>query len=113
MNKVVKGFFARGKCQNVMFRQTIVRGMISHGLEGGASNSDKDKQLVHITLHGDSETIDTFVNKLKTTKPLNSWGASLNDLEENPNPISMEEHQVTTNNVDNFKWNKNVEFYLQ
>ncbi|KAF0983153.1 hypothetical protein FDP41_011131 [Naegleria fowleri] len=114
-NFVCKGFRAVGKCQGVMFRQTVVRGMSNHGIKGGASNDKNNENLVWITMEGDEDKINEFAKKLINTKPLNSWGAQLESLSEVPKNeiIALEKHQVTTNNVDTFKWKKNVEFYLK
>eukprot|EP00045_Choanoeca_perplexa_P011211 m.117731 g.117731 ORF g.117731 m.117731 type:complete len:50 (-) comp15551_c0_seq6:2224-2373(-) len=43
---------------------------------------------------------------------LNSWGAKVSSLEPIPNPASLQHYQVTTDNVDNFRWNPNVSMFL-
>ena len=65
-------------------------------------------------MEGEESKILEFASKLSTTKPLNSWGAQLSQLTElsSDNIIDIDKHQVTTNNVDNFKWNKNVQFFI-
>ena len=43
---------------------------------------------------------------------LNSWGARTTDMEKAARVIPISEHQVTTANVDTFKWKRGVEMYL-
>ena len=83
-------------------------------MKGGASNDKKDKDCVWITMEGEETIITELASKLINTKPLNSWGAQLTQLSElsSDKVMEIEKHQVTTNNVDEFKWNKNVQFYL-
>ncbi|KAG9402035.1 hypothetical protein AC1031_007730 [Aphanomyces cochlioides] len=102
----------RGNVQKVMFRQTLIRAMIKRGIVGGASNNRQQKDLVDITFEGEEDAIGQLVQALKTTKPLNSWGAQVEKLEIRDSGISMEDHQVTTENVDNRSWNPNVVMYL-
>jgi len=66
-------------------------------------------------MEGDEDKVLDLAKKLTETKPLNSWGAQLDTLtrEETGKVLPIEKHQVTTENVDKFKWNKNVEFYLK
>lgn len=101
-----------GKVQNVMFRQTIMRGSISRGVTAGATNIRSDKTRVDITLQGDKTKIDEIIEKLKSGKKLNSWGAhctSVEVVEAGKEPLS---HEVNTANVDNIRWKSGVEFYL-
>lgn len=49
---------------------------------------------------------------MKSGKDLNSWGAHVDKLEELSSGIAFEDHQVNTDNVDNFNWSPNVTFYL-
>ena len=101
-----------GKVQNVMFRQTIMRGAIKRGLVAGATNIRSDKTRVDISLRGDKEKIAEVIEKLKSGKRLNSWGAHCTSVEvvsTGKDPLS---HEVNTENVDNIKWKSGVEFYL-
>ena len=47
-----------------------------------------------------------------TNTKLNSWGACVKTCEEVQQGKPLAQHQVHTGNVDNFKWNPNVQFYL-
>ena len=47
-----------------------------------------------------------------TNTKLNSWGACVKTFEEVQQGKPLAQHQVHTGNVDNFKWNPNVQFYL-
>ena len=101
-----------GRVQNVMFRQTVMRGAMKRGLVAGATNVKKDKTRVDIALEGDRAKIDEMIEGLKSGKRLNSWGAHCTSVEivgEGKPPL---EHEVNTDNVDNIKWKKGVEFYL-
>ena len=49
---------------------------------------------------------------MKGGKPLNSWGAKATTVEELESGPAIDEYQVTTDNVDEFKWKENVTFYL-
>ncbi|RLN95385.1 hypothetical protein BBJ28_00014044 [Nothophytophthora sp. Chile5] len=104
----------RGKVQNVMFRQTLIRAMQRRGLEGGATNDRRDKQLVRVTLRGDSERIEELVAALRRGAPINDWGAKASSVEdvEPTRGLALEAHQVTTATVDNHRWNPNVTMFL-
>ena len=105
-------FEVRGKVQNVMFRQTVIRGLLKRQLVGGATNDAKDKALVRMTLAGDAAAVDAFVAALRGGKPINDWGARATKLTEVSQGTPFHEHQVTTDNVDSKKWNPNVKMYL-
>mmetsp|Transcript_52166 Transcript_52166/g.130972 ORF Transcript_52166/g.130972 Transcript_52166/m.130972 type:complete len:110 (+) Transcript_52166:55-384(+) len=104
-------FVVFGRVQGVMFRQTLIRGAQKRSLQAGATNH-ADRIRVDFTLEGSSDVIDELVEKLQSTKPLNSWGAQVEKLEEAKAGIALEAHQVTTLNVDRFRWSKGVEMYL-
>jgi hypothetical protein len=80
-------------------------------LQAGATNH-ADRTRVDLTLQGSSDVIEELVEKLQSTKPLNSWGAQVEKLEETKAGIALDAHQVTTLNVDRFRWSKGVEMYL-
>lgn len=101
-----------GKVQNVMFRQTIMRGALKRGLIAGATNIKKDKTRVDIALEGERSKIDEIIEGLKSGKRLNSWGAHCTSVEIVDSGKAPLEHEVNTSNVDNIKWKKGVEFYL-
>jgi acylphosphatase len=104
----------QGNVQGVMFRQTVIRAMIKRGIVGGASNDRKDKHLVRMTLIGDSAEIQQLVSIIKVGTQLNDWGAQASNLIEvsATQGIPIEQHQVTTNNVDSKKWNPNVTMFI-
>ncbi|KAE9310974.1 hypothetical protein PF008_g20318 [Phytophthora fragariae] len=81
----------RGKVQNVMFRQTVIRAMQKRGLEGGATNDRQDRNL-----------------------PINDWGARATSVEDvdAERGLALEAHQVTTATVDNHRWNPNITMFL-
>jgi acylphosphatase len=103
---------AKGKVQNVMFRQTIMRAAISRGLIAGATNVRSDCHRVDIALEGDSAKIQEIVDGLKSGKRLNSWGACCNSVEIVSSGLSPLQHEVNTNNVDDIQWVEGVTFYL-
>ncbi|KAJ8576919.1 hypothetical protein ON010_g2284 [Phytophthora cinnamomi] len=72
----------RGKVQNVMFRQTVIRAMQKRGLEGGATNDRQDRNLVRMTLRGDPERMEGLVAALREGKPINDWGARATSVED-------------------------------
>ena len=110
MNKI--SFYVTGNVQNVMFRQTFIRGAQKRELKGGASNDAKDPNRVYCSLEGDAAAIDEMINKLQSGKPINSWNAYVEALHYYNHFIEISEHQVTTDNVNQYHWSPNVEFYL-
>jgi len=89
-----------------------MRACINRGLTAGASNDGTNRSRVTFTIEGANDKIDEIVNYMKTGKPLNSWGARVDRVIELDKGLSIDEHQVTTKNVDQFNWKKNVEFYI-
>ena len=112
VGKMTKSVRVRGKVQGVMFRQTFIRALQKRNLKGGATNHPKDLHEVSFTLSGEEEFIREILEKLKEGHPINSWGATVQTLEELPDVIPIENHEVTTENVDNFNWSSGVEMYL-
>lgn len=104
----------RGKVQNVMFRQTVIRAMQKRGLEGGATNDRQDRNLVRMTLRGDPERVEGLVAALREGKPINDWGARATSVEDvdAERGLALEAHQVTTATVDNHRWNPNCTMFL-
>jgi acylphosphatase len=113
-----------GRVQQVMLRQTVIRALAKRNLVGGATNRKDGSGAVDITIvvtrtgdcdddpeHAD-DVIRGFVDLLKRTKPLNNWGARVDDIVPLPAVIPYKSHQVTTDNVDTFNWNPNVEMYI-
>ncbi|CAI5710587.1 hypothetical protein KXD40_006221 [Peronospora effusa] len=104
----------RGKVQNVMFRQTVIRAMQKRGLEGGATNDSQDKNLVRMTLRGDVEQMEDLVTALRQGKALNTWGAratSIKDVDAE-HGLTLDAHQVTTTTVDTRRWNPNITMFI-
>ena len=101
-----------GNVQGVMFRQTLIRGALKRGLQAGATNLADGS--VSFVLKGEKEQIDEIINFLESGKVINSWKAKVEKLSElsEKDAIAFENHQVTTDNVDNFNWSEGVEMYL-
>ena len=62
--KETVSYRANGRVQNVMFRQTLIRGAQKRGLEAGASNDASDRRVVTFTLCGDPSKVAEIVNFL-------------------------------------------------
>lgn len=101
-----------GKVQGVMFRQTLMRALITRNLQGGATNHKEKSDEVSFTVTGEPCLIIELIQDLKSGKELNSWGAKVDCLEELENITPVSNHEVTTDNVDQIKWSQGVEFYL-
>ena len=101
-----------GRVQNVMFRQTIMRGALKRGLECGATNNKENTRRVDISLKGNKEKIDEMLDIIKSGKELNSWGAYVDKLTICDHGIDPINHEINTSNVDNFNWNQDIDFYL-
>ena len=110
--EVERYFTFHGHVQYAMFRQTIMRGAIKRGILAGATNCPDDKEKVIASFRGDSSKIDDLVNTLSSGKELNSWHAQVTAHEENQTGKKPEDHEVTTNNVDEIKWPGEVEIYI-
>ena len=105
-------FHVYGKVQGVMFRKTFIYGCQKRGLRAGATNSQDRFDQVTFTIEGDSNAIVDLIKRLTDGIPINSWGALVESIEESVEPFPIEEHQVTTDNVDSISWRGGVEFYL-
>mmetsp|Transcript_58376 Transcript_58376/g.101466 ORF Transcript_58376/g.101466 Transcript_58376/m.101466 type:complete len:209 (-) Transcript_58376:58-684(-) len=105
-------FIVRGKVQNVMFRQTLIRAMQKRGVQGGGTNHSADRARVDLTMSGERSQVEEIVQSLRDGRKLNSWGAQTTSLEELTTGMTLEQHQVSTANVDSFSWNPNVEMYI-
>jgi acylphosphatase len=121
-----RSYRAYGRVQQVMFRQTVIRAMAKRNLVGGATNRKDGSAAVDITIavvmseeseqdeevKDDTIIIQGFVDLLKRTKPLNNWGARVDSIVPLPTIIPYKKHQATTDNVDAFNWNPDVEMYI-
>eukprot|EP00929_Paragymnodinium_shiwhaense_P011043 TRINITY_DN116297_c0_g1_i1.p1 TRINITY_DN116297_c0_g1~~TRINITY_DN116297_c0_g1_i1.p1 ORF type:complete len:261 (-),score=20.76 TRINITY_DN116297_c0_g1_i1:105-863(-) len=107
-----KYFVARGQVQNVMFRQTIIRAMLGRGIRGGATNCSTEADRVDFTLAGPPDAVEDLLGCLHTGQPINNWGARVLTLRELPSGLELHQHQVTTDNVESFAWNPNVEMFI-
>ena len=112
MDEVTKYYGVRGKVQNVMFRQTFIRGAQKRGLKGGATNDTLFSDRVFFILQGTGSQIDEYINTMKEVKVLNSWGAEIKKIVLLPDGKDLNSFQVTTENVDQFSWNPDVEMYI-
>jgi acylphosphatase len=104
-------FLAKGHVQGVMFRQTLIRGALKRSLRAGATNLPGGSDVA-ITLDGDDTAILDIIKAARDLKPLNSWGAAIEELIEQDGGRKIQRHQVTTDNVDEFSWNPNVNMFL-
>jgi acylphosphatase len=95
-----------------MFRQTLIRAAQRRGLEGAASNLPDGR--VACFLSGAGDKIDEITRELRTGAAINSWGATVEELVflEEREGLPFHDHQVTTANVDTFRWSPDVEMYL-
>jgi acylphosphatase len=105
-------FYVTGNVQGVMFRQTFIRAAEKRALRGGVSNDAKNNMCVHCSLIGDEEAIDQLITKLRTGRPINSWNAYVQELYLHEHFIELSKHQITTDNVNQFNWSPDIEFYL-
>lgn len=105
-------FYVTGKVQNVMFRQTVMRGSLKRQLIAGATNHPEDHNRVDVTLQGDRAKIDEIIAKLRSGDEINSWHAQCESVVMQPNGRAPLEHEVNTENVDSIKWAGGVKFYL-
>ena len=110
MKKV--SFYVTGNVQNVMFRQTFIRGSLKRKIKGGVTNDSKNHHLAHCSLEGEESVVDEMINKLREGKPINSWNAQVEELHLYNHFIEFSDHQVNTDNVDNYNWSPGVDFYL-
>ncbi|MCH9638749.1 MAG: acylphosphatase [Betaproteobacteria bacterium] len=110
MKKV--SFYVTGNVQDVMFRQTFIRGAQKRKIRGGATNDPKNHQLVHCSLAGEESVVEEMLSKLQEGKPLNSWNAQVDELHYHEQFIEFSDHQVTTDNVNDYHWSPSVIFYL-
>lgn len=67
---------------------------------------------MEFSLCGPPEKVDEIAEFIAAGKKMNSWGAHATAFEELEDGRPLAEHQVTTANVDSFKWNPKVKFYL-
>ena len=104
-------FLAKGNVQGVMFRQTVIRAAQKRSLRAGATNLPGGSEVA-ITLDGDDDAIKEMMRSARDMKPLNSWGAAIEELVEQDGGRQIRGHQVTTENVDDFSWNPDVNMFL-
>jgi len=110
---MVKSFQVIGKVQGIMFRQTFIRACLNRKIHGGATNDSLNRNLVTCSVESsDPEAVDKLITDLKKLERLNSWGAHVESLEVLDNTLAIEDHEVTTENVDNYSWTPGVEFFL-
>ena len=105
-------FRAEGRVQGVMFRQTLIRAAQKRNLRAAASNMPGGS--VTFLLAGDPDKIEEIATGLTSGREINSWGAHVTRLSPLPEneQIPFEKHQVTTENVDDFRWSTGVDMYL-
>ena len=109
---MLKSFKVYGSVQGVMFRQTFIRGLIKRGFRGGASNIKDREKTVNITIEARNKNqIREVIDTLLELKVINSWKATVERIIEIEN-INLDDHEVTTNNVNEHKWSSGVDFYF-
>ena len=109
---MVLSFEVFGKVQGVMFRQTFIRGLIKRNLNGGATNISNKYKTVKISIEAEREEyILSLINDLLELKVINSWNATIESIHK-IDTIPISKHEVTTDNVDDYKWSSGVEFYF-
>ena len=90
-----------------------MRAAAKRGLRAAATNLRVPKNdQVEFLLEGENVAIEEIIHFMRSGAPLNNWGAKVDRLEELTSGMAFEEHRVTTANVDDFKWNPNVEFFI-
>ena len=112
MGDVSKCFDVYGKVQNVMFRQTFIRGALKRQLSGGATNDPENRGRVLCILEGEEREVEDYILFLGEKKVINSWGATVEKIVQNGEEKPLEDYEVTTKNVDHFNWSPNVEMYV-
>lgn len=104
-------FTVEGKVQGVMFRQTLIRGAQKRNLKAGATNSS-DGLKVDFSLAGENEKIQEIIDFLKSGTSINSWNPEIKVVHEYPKGKSVTDHEVNTENVDEFKWSTDIKMFL-
>lgn len=89
-------FNVTGKVQGVFFRKSFVYLLAQRGLKGGATNSSKDRHLVHCTAIGPEEVCHQLKEDLKKGEKINSMGAKIDSLLDVDHGLEIEEHQAST-----------------
>lgn len=56
--------------------------------------------------------IEEIIEFLRSGEPMNDWGAKIISCQELERGKTLEQHQVNTKNVDNFRWKQNCTMYL-
>ncbi len=109
---MIKHFVVSGVVRNVMFRQTIIRAAQKRRLKAGASNIVDRYDTARFALEGTEKEIQEFVDWATRGKTLNSWGAYIENIREEGSDKSITDYQVNTDNVDDFRWNPDIEMYI-
>lgn len=105
-------FKVEGRVQGVMFRQTFIRAAQKRDLKGAATNMPDGSVCCYLS--GAEEKINEIVEGLQSGQAINSWDAAVDQLTilDPDQAMAFGRHQVTTENVDSFRWSPNVEMYL-
>lgn len=107
-----ESFKVFGKVQSIMFRQTFIRSCHRRGLVAGATNSSENRDMVTCSVEGELSEIESLKSDLISLEVLNSWGAHVTKILKLDEYIDVSAHEVTTDNVDSFKWTDGVKFFL-
>jgi acylphosphatase len=113
LDMTIQSYFrVEGRVQGVMFRQTFIRAAQQRGLTGAATNLPDGS--VSCFLSGAEAKIGEILERLRSGREINSWGARVERLVplDLGNGMAFDKHQVTTDNVDSYNWSPDVEMYL-
>ena len=109
---MVKHYQVIGKVRGIMFRQTFIRAAQKLDLRAGASNVTTQPYKVRVVLEGEQGNMERLLEWLTSGSALNSWGASVDTFEQDPQSDDISHYQVTTENVDSVRWNPNIKLHL-
>lgn len=56
--------------------------------------------------------VNEMIDFIKSGKELNDWGARVSSCVEAGHGKALDQHQVSTSNVDTFQWKQNCTMYL-
>lgn len=107
-----QSFCVFGKVQSVMFRKTFVRGASQRGFLAGATNDKSDRDRVTCSIVGERDEVCRFLEELQAIGHLNSWGAKVENIQMMEDFVKLNNHEVTTDNLEGRSWNSDIEFYL-
>ena len=72
----------------------------------------ENKGKVLCMLKGEENLVEDYINFLEQKKVINSWHATVDKIIQSKEEQSLEDYEVTTQNVDHFKWSSDVDMYV-